>query len=132
MKDGLDGVTVGTFTLESITVGKTKKGKDISSATVLWSDAPAFTKTAQKQKAPTPQQAAMLNHITQLSLDGPLLFRLQCRLLRAKPTTSRPQVGAWHLIVARQRHPCRQRDISAVELRQLGAERLHVLDVGIS
>ena len=54
MKDGLDGVTVGTFTLESITVGKTKKGKDISSATVLWSDAPAFTKTAKKQKAPTP------------------------------------------------------------------------------
>src|SRR6476620_2631726 len=31
----------------------------------------------------------------------------------------------------RQRHPCRQRDISAVELRQLGAERFHVLDVGV-
>ena len=72
--------------------------------------------------------------VTAASSSGPLLFRTQCRLLRAKPTTSRPQVGAalTTSVVARQRHPRRQRDISAVELRQLGAERLHVLDVGIS
>jgi hypothetical protein len=50
------------------------------------------------------------------------------------PTTSGLHVGAalTTSVVARQRHPRRQRDISAVELRQPGAERFHVLDVGIS
>ena len=103
------------------------------SATVLWSDA-GLHQDGEEAEGAEPAQAAMLNHITQLSLDGPLLFRPQCRLLRAKPTTSGLHVGAalTTSVVARQRHPRRQRDISAVELRQPGAERFHVLDVGIS
>ena len=70
MKDGPDDLTVGTFTLESCVLGQTRKGKDVTSAVVKWSDQAGIHQTREAEEGPDPQQQALLNHIDQIVLDG--------------------------------------------------------------